>query len=54
MSVAGAIGVIIPPSIPMVNFGVVGSVSIATLFAAGFGPGILVGIFSYDRYIYNS
>jgi C4-dicarboxylate transporter DctM subunit len=44
MSVAGAIGVIIPPSIPMVNFGVVGSVSISTLFAAGFGPGILVGI----------
>ena len=29
MAVAGAIGVIIPPSIPMVNFGVVGSVSIA-------------------------
>ncbi|MCQ4725117.1 TRAP transporter large permease [Anaerotignum faecicola] len=44
MAVAGAIGVIIPPSIPMVNFGVVGSVSISTLFAAGFGPGILVGI----------
>ncbi len=44
MSVAGAIGVIIPPSIPMVNFGVTGNVSISTLFAAGFGPGILVGI----------
>ena len=44
MAVAGAIGVIIPPSIPMVNFGVVGGVSISTLFAAGFGPGILVGV----------
>lgn len=44
MSVSGAIGVIIPPSIPMVNFGVVGSVSISTLFAAGFGPGILMGL----------
>lgn len=43
MSVAGAIGVIIPPSIPMVNFGVAGSVSISTLFAAGFLPGILIG-----------
>lgn len=43
MSVAGAIGVIIPPSIPMVNFGIAGSVSISTLFAAGFLPGILVG-----------
>ena len=44
MAVAGAIGVIIPPSITMVNFGVVGGVSISGLFAAGFGPGILVGI----------
>ncbi|MGE4215368.1 MAG: TRAP transporter large permease [Anaerotignaceae bacterium] len=44
MAVAGAIGVIIPPSIPMVNYGVVGSVSISTLFAAGFGPGFLVGL----------
>ena len=43
MSVAGAIGVIIPPSIPMVNFGISGNVSISALFAAGFGPGILVG-----------
>lgn len=44
MSVAGAIGVIIPPSLPMVNYGIAGSVSISTLFAAGFGPGILVGV----------
>jgi len=44
MSVAGAIGVIIPPSLPMVNYGVAGSVSISTLFAAGFIPGILVGV----------
>ena len=43
MSVAGAIGVIIPPSIPMVNYGIAGGVSISTLFAAGFGPGLLVG-----------
>lgn len=44
MSVAGAIGVIIPPSLPMVNYATSGSVSISTLFAAGFGPGILVGV----------
>lgn len=43
MSVAGAIGVIIPPSLPMVNYATAGSVSISTLFAAGFGPGVLVG-----------
>lgn len=44
MAVAGGIGVIIPPSIPMVNYGIAGSVSISTLFAAGFLPGILVGL----------
>ncbi len=44
MSVSGAIGVIIPPSLPMVNYAISGSVSISTLFAAGFGPGILVGV----------
>ncbi|MEH7245463.1 TRAP transporter large permease [Neobacillus niacini] len=41
---AGSIGVIIPPSIPMVIYGVVGSVSIGKLFIAGIIPGILVGI----------
>jgi C4-dicarboxylate transporter, DctM subunit len=41
---AGSIGVIIPPSIPMVIYGVVGSVSIGKLFIAGIVPGILVGI----------
>jgi C4-dicarboxylate transporter DctM subunit len=41
---AGSIGVIIPPSIPMVIYGVTGSVSIGNLFIAGIFPGILVGI----------
>lgn len=41
---AGSIGVIIPPSIPLVLFGVVGSVSIGSLFMAGILPGILIGI----------
>jgi C4-dicarboxylate transporter DctM subunit len=41
---AGSIGVIIPPSIPMVIYGVVGSVSIGDMFIAGILPGILVGI----------
>lgn len=40
---AGSLGVIIPPSIPMVIYGVVGSVSIANLFIAGILPGLLVG-----------
>jgi C4-dicarboxylate transporter DctM subunit len=41
---AGSLGVIIPPSIPMVIYGVVGSVSIGNLFIAGVIPGILVGL----------
>lgn len=41
---AGCIGVIIPPSIPMVIFGVSTSTSISDLFLAGFIPGILIGL----------
>lgn len=41
---AGSIGVIIPPSIPMVIYGVSGSVSIGDMFIAGILPGILVGM----------
>lgn len=41
---AGAIGIIIPPSIPFVLFGVMGGVSIGSLFMAGIIPGILIGI----------
>ena len=41
---AGEIGVIIPPSIPMILFGIAGGVSIGDLFIAGFLPGILVGV----------
>lgn len=41
---AGSIGVMIPPSIPMVIYGVSGGVSITTLFLAGFVPGIMVGL----------
>lgn len=43
-AVAGELGVIIPPSIPMILFGVAASVSIGDLFMAGFGPGILIGL----------
>ncbi|GAW93784.1 TRAP transporter large permease [Calderihabitans maritimus] len=40
---SGYIGVIIPPSIPMVTYGVVTGASIGALFMAGFVPGILIG-----------
>ncbi|MEO7939678.1 MAG: TRAP transporter large permease [Burkholderiaceae bacterium] len=37
------LGVVIPPSIPLILFGVAAEVSIGELFIAGFGPGILIG-----------
>lgn len=41
---AGTLGVIIPPSIPMVTYGVVASVSIGDLFIAGIFPGLLMAV----------
>ena len=37
------LGVIIPPSIPMILYGVSAEVSIGEMFIAGFGPGFLIG-----------
>jgi len=36
------LGVVIPPSIPMILYGVSAEVSIGELFIAGFGPGLLI------------
>lgn len=44
IAAAGSIGVVIPPSIPMVIYGVTTSTSISNLFLAGFGPGLLIGM----------
>jgi len=38
------LGVVIPPSIPLILFGVAAEVSIGELFIAGFGPGLLIGV----------
>ncbi len=38
------LGVIIPPSIPMILYGVSAEVSIGEMFIAGFGPGIFIGL----------
>ncbi len=43
MAAAGSIGIIIPPSIPMVTYGVVGGVSIGSLFLGGVIPGLIYG-----------
>lgn len=44
LAAAGTIGVVIPPSIPFVTYGVSMNASIGKLFAAGFIPGILMGV----------
>lgn len=50
------LGVIIPPSIPMILYGVSAEVSIGELFIAGFGPGLLISgalmlfVWAYCKY----
>lgn len=41
---AGSIGVIIPPSIPFVIYGVVSGASVGEMFMAGVVPGIMIGL----------
>ena len=43
VATAGTIGVIIPPSIPMVLYGVSTGTSVTSLFMGGFFPGFLIG-----------
>ncbi len=38
------LGVIIPPSVPLILYGVSTETSITQLFMAGFGPGLLIGL----------
>lgn len=40
---AGSLGVLIPPSIPMVLYCIAGEVSIGEMFMAGFIPGFIMG-----------
>ena len=50
------LGVVIPPSIPMILFGVSAEVSIGEMFVAGVGPGLLIGgalmlfVWAYSKY----
>ncbi len=50
---SGGLGVIIPPSIPLILYGVVAEVSITKLFIAGIIPGLLITLFlAVTNYIY--
>ena len=43
IAAAGTIGVVIPPSVPMVLYAVIAEVSVSNLFKAGFIPGFVMG-----------
>ena len=43
IAAAGTIGVVIPPSVPMVLYAVIAEVSVSSLFKAGFIPGFIMG-----------
>ena len=44
VAVAGGLGVIIPPSIPFIMYGMASGASVSDLFIAGIIPGLLIGI----------
>jgi len=44
IAVAGGLGVIIPPSIPFITYGLATGASIGDLFIGGFAPGILIAL----------
>jgi C4-dicarboxylate transporter DctM subunit len=44
VTASGVVSVIIPPSIPMIIYGIAAQQSVPLLFLAGFVPGILIGI----------
>lgn len=49
----GAIGPIIPPSIPMIIYAVIAGVSVERMFLGGIGPGVLFGVslMFYSAYV---
>lgn len=53
VAVAGGLGVIIPPSIPFIMYGMASGASVSDLFLAGIIPGILIGILLMGYSIYH-
>ncbi len=51
---SGGIGVVIPPSILMIMYGITAEQSITTLFIAGIVPGLVLGAFLYGAVYYIS
>lgn len=53
IAASGTIGVVIPPSVPMVLYAVIAGISVAKLFMGGFIPGLLMGLglIIYSMYV---
>lgn len=49
ITTAGSLGIVIPPSIPMILYALVMNVSVGKLFMAGIGPGLLIGLSSKNE-----
>lgn len=53
LAAGGTLGILIPPSIPLIIYGIITEVSIPTLFLAGIGPGLfLAAIFIIYSMLY--
>ncbi|WP_420403257.1 TRAP transporter large permease [Nisaea sp.] len=53
LAAGGTLGILIPPSIPLIIYGVISETSIPTLFLAGIGPGLfLAGVFTIYGMLY--
>lgn len=53
VAVAGGLGVIIPPSIPFIMYGMASGASVSDLFLAGIVPGLLIGLLLMLYAIYH-
>lgn len=51
---SGSLGILIPPSIPMILYALVMNVSVAEMFMAGFLPGIFIGLCLIGYSFYQS
>ncbi len=54
LSTGGTLGIIIPPSIPMIVFAIMAGVSVVDLFKAGIGPGIVLVILLGGFMLYSA
>lgn len=54
VAAGGTLGILIPPSIPLIIYGIIAEVSIKKLFLAGVGPGLfLIAVFTVYATVYS-